>query len=86
MDVTAPVLFYSGKNITNERLDEAMRAGAQGFLAKAADVNALEDSLGFEGAKPPQFMVCLGMNLAGITHDIENRKTYAGFKHGARPV
>lgn len=41
MEVTAPVLFYSGKTITNELLDEAMRAGAQGFLSKPIDVNTL---------------------------------------------
>jgi DNA-binding response OmpR family regulator len=39
--VTAPVLFYSGKDITNELLDDAMRAGAQGFLTKPVDVNTI---------------------------------------------
>jgi len=39
--VTAPVLFYSGKDITKELLDDAMRAGAQGFLAKPVDVDTI---------------------------------------------
>ena len=39
--VTAPVLFYTGKSITNELLENAMRAGAQGFLTKPVDANAI---------------------------------------------
>ena len=39
--VTAPVLFYSGKDITKELLDDAMRAGAQGFLTKPVDVDTI---------------------------------------------
>ena len=39
--VTAPILFYTGKNITNELLDDAMRAGAQGFLTKPVDANTI---------------------------------------------
>jgi DNA-binding response OmpR family regulator len=43
--VTAPVLFYSGKDITNELRDDAMRAGAQGFLTKPVDVNTILQSV-----------------------------------------
>ena len=39
--VTAPVLFYSGRDITDELLDAARGAGAQGFLTKPVDVDTL---------------------------------------------
>ena len=43
--VTAPILFYTGKNITNELLGDALRAGAQGFLTKPVDANTILQSV-----------------------------------------
>jgi len=39
--VTAPVLFYTGMNITNALLDEVSRIGAQDVLTKPGDFNDL---------------------------------------------
>ena len=39
--VTAPVLFYSGRDVTDELLVAARRAGAQGFLTKPVDVDTI---------------------------------------------
>jgi DNA-binding response OmpR family regulator len=41
MEVTAPILFYAGLDLTSEQMNEAMTAGAQGFITKPIDISGV---------------------------------------------
>ena len=41
MEVTAPILFNTGLDLTREQMNEAIRAGAIGFLFKPINIKGI---------------------------------------------
>ena len=41
MELTAPILFCSGVELTREQMNDAIAAGAQGFVSKPIDINGI---------------------------------------------